>query len=1025
MVRKKWVIGGVVLLLFFSFAGYFIGNTVSGTLSIDFKSKKIPKVSKPEPVSYKRVTPDVGSVSAIIVPENAMDHEIYRNPIETLKNSIKNMTGTEPKILEYGTQPVPTGKVIAIGSPERNPFVSDNITLPYGFSSESFTVRNYVQENREVLAIIGGSQLADAYGIYHICNKISTGVEPENKNLFSREFTSTPKISIRLDGGAGSISDVISENTNKVIDQEEFNTVENKWKEKVNLLTKYGYNWIKGPGFLEYINFDQVENSYAVYGPNSPYRARHVALREKFGELFEYADNMGLKVMLGTDMVFLSSPLENYFKERFGGLKVSDPEFWEVYRKGVRELFQEMPSVDGIRIRIGETGHAFDVPGWDYYGKLAVTNSESTKKMLQGFLPVIENYGKKLFFRTWSVGVGEIGNLHTDPEIYQEVLGDVHSPNLVVSTKYTKGDFYSYLPFNPTLETGTHSRMVELQSEREFEGFGEYPNYVGELYKTALNYALENTNTVAMWLWGSPGYMGKPTENETRIFNELNFYVTSHLAWNPDANTAELAADGVAKTFGKDPVVIENITEMLLTSREVVKEGLYVKDFAKKDVDAFGLEFIPTMMWIFEWNRVCGTTSTLSGVYYAVRDNVENTVEDGFSALANVRKMKKMVSGLKNRVKKNKNLYNKMVSSLEYEESIYETLAWYRQFFLQYYHWLEEGNSNSSKEWKTALEKFEEEKEKHYSTYGTPAKPTSYAPHKAQTSYYFKEAEDFAERAKNTTVSIWSARLLLIGLLFAFILGSGPVQSRTPEYPGKNGLEALWKGTFSPWNMERIENNVRSSGLLLGLLFVSVVGGFATFSLFSAPYSTVGVAGVLFVSLIGLVVLYNWKKLSGVTSTLATFSPLIVLMLFILGVSNLRGPFLFWYLIWTNTAFKILLGVMMVALLGWTGYAIIANSKTNLGMNLGSGVGRYFVLVGVILVFSGAVIGFFGLESTIWVLDKELLLLPYALHDILSITTYLGIPQSLPWSIVEVGGLAVVIGGVISVGGWLWEKRKG
>jgi hypothetical protein len=34
---------------------------------------------------------------------------------------------------------------------------------------------------------------------------------------------------------------------------------------------------------------------------------------------------------------------------------------------------------------------------------------------------------------------------------YNTVLGDIESPSLVVSTKFTAGDFFSYLPLNPTL----------------------------------------------------------------------------------------------------------------------------------------------------------------------------------------------------------------------------------------------------------------------------------------------------------------------------------------------------------------------------------------------------------------------------------------------------------------------------------------------------------------------------------------------------------------------------------------------
>ena len=57
-----------------------------------------------------------------------------------------------------------------------------------------------------------------------------------------------------------------------------------------------------------------------------------------------------------------------------------------------------------------------------------------------------------MIFRTWSVGIGDVGDMHTDPASYQAVLGGIDSPALIVSTKYTLGDFYSWLPLNETLE---------------------------------------------------------------------------------------------------------------------------------------------------------------------------------------------------------------------------------------------------------------------------------------------------------------------------------------------------------------------------------------------------------------------------------------------------------------------------------------------------------------------------------------------------------------------------------------------
>jgi hypothetical protein len=56
-------------------------------------------------------------------------------------------------------------------------------------------------------------------------------------------------------------------------------------------------------------------------------------------------------------------------------------------------------------------------------------------------LAAAEEHDKYVIFRTWSLGVGKIGNMHTDPKLYDRILGDIYSAKLIVSTKFMKGDF--------------------------------------------------------------------------------------------------------------------------------------------------------------------------------------------------------------------------------------------------------------------------------------------------------------------------------------------------------------------------------------------------------------------------------------------------------------------------------------------------------------------------------------------------------------------------------------------------------
>src|SRR5690606_39054584 len=100
----------------------------------------------------------------------------------------------------------------------------------------------------------------------------------------------------------------------------------------------------------------------------------------------------------------------------------------------------------------------------------------------------------------------EVGDMHTSAASYEAVLGGISSPALIVSTKYTLGDFYSWLPLNDTLESGDHRRIIEFQSRREFEAFGSFPTNLGPEFQWALQALLAaNPHIEGVWTWTQDG----------------------------------------------------------------------------------------------------------------------------------------------------------------------------------------------------------------------------------------------------------------------------------------------------------------------------------------------------------------------------------------------------------------------------------------------------------------------------------------------------------------------------------------
>ena len=304
-----------------------------------------------------------------------------------------------------------------------------------------------------------------------------------------------------------------------------------------------------------------------------------------------------------------------------------------------------MPYLDGVLIRIGEAGTVYDLPDWDYYSDLAVTSVDAVRAMLTAFTEQAERADREVIFRSWSVGVGAVGDMHTNVDSYHAVLDGIDSDRLVVSTKYTLGDFYSHLPFNDTLEVGDQRRIVEFQSRREFENFGAFPNDLGVLYQEALQrFIAANPNVEGIWTWTQDGgpWRAGPLSLELKAgfwqLYELNTELAVRLARDPEADPAAITADWARRWFSDDPATVRAIGEAMAASRTAITDGLYIGPFADRRVFAIGLE-PPPMMWIFEWDILTGDSAVLDVIYQVSRDRLDEAIEGGEVAQAAVERM--------------------------------------------------------------------------------------------------------------------------------------------------------------------------------------------------------------------------------------------------------------------------------------------------------------------------------------------------------------------------------------------------
>ncbi len=1019
---KTVIVIAVGLLL-----GYVIAGQLNAFLGISFTAKDLPQEAVYTAAPLSQPAAPLAPVAAIVLPAGALDDELYTRAAAELADQIEARSGQRPAIVDSPTG-APAGRRILVGAANAP---DEAATLRFA-TPEAFTLAPFSGGDGEPsLAIVGGGRSGDVYGMYRLADDLLGGID--EATLVGETQSFAPALAQRLvDLGAVGIpqdparwdpanyshhlrafEDVLLAEP-PYVDAAGFAAVEQQFADYVQRMIAYGNNGVVIPGFLEFIDFDRVGDGAEIYPADSDYRARSAALRQHFGRLFDYADAMGMEVILYTDMLALTPPLQSYLEGRFGGLDTENPELWEVYKLGLEELFDTLPAVDGVMIRIGEAGGIYNLPGWDYSSELAVRSVEATQAMLDAFLQAAEPRDKSIIFRTWSVGVGEVGDMHTNPESYARLLDAVDSPNLTVSTKYVQGDYYSFLPFNPTLEGGQHRRLVEMQNRLEFEGFMAFPDFVAPLHQASLQeLRTANPNIDGVWAWnqnGGPQQAGPmslyPFYGNWQAI-DANSYVTSRAAWDPDADPAELALAWVRRTFGPDPAVVEPLTELLFLSRPAALHGLYISPFAQQQVRGLGLELTP-QMWIFEWDIVDGSSAVLSSVYLTVKDDVEAAIAEGFAAVDLVEQMQALAASVDRALVADPALLDTLAASLDYEHDLFETLAWYRSAFLRYYQWLDTGDRAAYGAWQEAYAQYEQRVAEHEARYGADLDFPAYN--------FFAAEAGMAHAARGLAMARLARGWLLLSLLM-LLAGSGVVARRTRPYPGKTGLQALWQALISPFRRRDLPPPARADWLAATLLpFVLIALVYLTFSAFlSLHYALLTL--LMLGGFVGVLFLLNLGQRGRLAWIAALPAALLAPTLLLAAVVSLRGPGGFWYQFWTDATWRTAFVTLNVAAIFWLLAVLYGAQRCQLGLSIAGAIGRILVAMGATIALLGLVPALFGLERMLTAINDEMVVLPPGLSRILGITVHLDIPLELPVYMLAVGGVLALIGaGLILLG---------
>ncbi len=370
-------------------------------------------------------------------------------------------------------------------------------------------------------------------------------------------------------------------------------------------LRDQGYNGVVIDNLAHLVCFDAAPAP--VYPPGSPFAARARVYRAAFGRLFAAAERRGMAVFVTADMQWSTPPLRDYV----GPLRPGSPRLAEVNRWALDELFRVFPQVAGLVVRTGEAGGAHD-QGADYTGHMLYTGVAHLRGLIAALLPVCERRERLLIIRTWSIGIGELGDLIWSPERYHVVFRGFESPRLLVSVKHGPTDFFRLLPPNPTLGLPGPRQIVELQNRREYELFGMVPSSVAGLHAEALRAARGSPRFAGVWAWNATGGWGGGSAalgpGGWNCWTELSSALTAALLRDPGCDTEALVEGWCAERFG--PAFGAAAAGLYRESGELIERGWYIRAPGRPraagqapPADALlGRLYLPPLLWVW-WMR--------------------------------------------------------------------------------------------------------------------------------------------------------------------------------------------------------------------------------------------------------------------------------------------------------------------------------------------------------------------------------------------------------------------------------------
>lgn len=387
-----------------------------------------------------------------------------------------------------------------------------------------------------------------------------------------------------------------------------------------------GYNSVSMDELCYMISFDFYSEEL---------KAKLETYNKLYNRLFRILEKENLDVYVTTDIMFYNDEINRVIES-------GEKSEFELFEESVKKLFTDYPYVRGLITRIGESD-GLDTKG-DFRSRLYLKTAEESNNFIKTLVPYFESMNKYLIFRTWTVGAYEIGDLMWNEETYNRCFDGVESDNFIISMKFGDSDYFRYLKLNKHFFIDNKKKIIELQTRREYEGFGEYPSFTGYDYERYYKELKNNESLAGITVWCQTGgwstFKNFTFLKNSSYWNEVNTY--SAIKIFEFGQSAEDSIIGFDENIDSTKLI-----EFLRLSDEVVKEILYDPNYSENEY-YFNKVRIPTLLHIF-WNNVTLTNFTLM-FYKIFCTNHEDSIEKAYTALGKIIRMKEIAeeAGIEN-----------------------------------------------------------------------------------------------------------------------------------------------------------------------------------------------------------------------------------------------------------------------------------------------------------------------------------------------------------------------------------------